>query len=225
MGLLDMVCRIGMALVAGGIIGAEREATHRPAGLRTHMLVALGAALVMMLGDYAFTVYQGRASVDPTRLGAQVVSGIGFLGAGTIMREGLTIRGLTTAASLWAVACVGLAAGAGFYQGAALGTLMILVTLYVLERIQERVMRNRPSLLSIVVSCRDTSQILVEVTGLATQYRAEINDFSVDRTDEGYKLTFKLRLAPGRDRGRESAELLAALSGVPGIQHLDTQCL
>lgn len=225
MGMLTIVCRIGMALLAGGVIGAEREATHRPAGLRTHMLVALGAALVMMLGDYAFVVYQGRAAVDPTRLGAQVVSGIGFLGAGTIMREGLTVRGLTTAASLWAVACVGLAAGAGFYAGAILGTLMILVTLYVLERIQERVMRNRSSLLSIVVCCRDASQMLVKITELTAQHNAEINDFSVDRTDEGYKLIFKVRLAPGRGRGQAGTALLTALSDMPDIRHLDTQYL
>ena len=223
MGLLTIVCRIGMALLAGGVIGAEREAMHRPAGLRTHMLVALGAALVMMLGDYAFEMYQGRASIDPTRMGAQVVSGIGFLGAGTIMREGLTVRGLTTAASLWAVACVGLAAGAGFYAGAILSTLMILVTLYVLERIQKHVMRNRSSLLSIVVCCRDASQILVEVTELASMHDAEVNDFSVDRLEEGYKLTFKLRLAPGHNHGHRNAELLTALADMTDIEHLDTR--
>ena len=90
MALQDIMLRLGLAILAGGVIGAEREAMRRPAGLRTHMLVAVGAALVMLLGEYVFEMYEGRADVDPTRLGAQVISGIGFLGAGTIMREGLS---------------------------------------------------------------------------------------------------------------------------------------
>lgn len=112
MRVLETAMRISLSLSIGGVIGWERESSHRPAGMRTHMLVAVGSATVMIIGDYSHKIYGG----DATRLGAQVVSGIGFLGAGTIMKEGSTVKGLTTAASVWAVACMGIAAGAGFYD-------------------------------------------------------------------------------------------------------------
>ena len=122
---LDAVIKMILAVVFSGVIGYEREHSHRPAGFRTHILVAVGSALVMMTSKYVFLEYQGLVNVDPTRLGAQVISGIGFLGAGTILREGFSVKGLTTAASLWAVSCIGLAVGAGYYLGAFITTLFI----------------------------------------------------------------------------------------------------
>src|SRR6266516_1269438 len=109
----DTVLRVVVAAALGGAIGLERELDEKAAGLRTHVLVSLGAALFTLVGAYGFSEFP-RTSLDPSRIAAQVVTGIGFLGAGVIFRQGFTIRGLTTAASLWLVAAVGLAAGAGY---------------------------------------------------------------------------------------------------------------
>ena len=129
--------RVALAAILGGVIGYERQLSHRPAGLRTHILVAVGASLVMCTSEY---VVLRMGGTDVTRMGAQVISGIGFLGAGTILREGFTVKGLTTAASLWAVSCVGLAAGIGFWSGALIATAVIYLTLGFLGR-----MRNKRS--------------------------------------------------------------------------------
>ena len=108
---LDSAFKLVLAAVCGGFIGYERQHSHRPAGFRTHILVAVGAALVMITSSFLTDQYQEVMQIDPTRMSAQVISGIGFLGAGTILREGFSVKGLTTAASLWAVSCVGIAVG------------------------------------------------------------------------------------------------------------------
>lgn len=130
--------RLLLAALLGGVIGYEREHAHRPAGLRTHILVAVGSALVMCTSTFIFQIYYDMFSVsgspDPARLGAQVISGVGFLGAGTILRDGFSVKGLTTAASLWAVSCVGLAVGIGFWPGALVATGVIYVTLNLLSK-------------------------------------------------------------------------------------------
>ncbi|NLK36625.1 MAG: MgtC/SapB family protein [Epulopiscium sp.] len=116
-------------------IGWEREQIQRPAGIRTHLLVGLSSALVMLTSEFLLMEYNGTVVFDPTRLGAQVISGIGFLGAGTIIKEGYNVKGLTTAASLWSVACIGLAAGCGFYYGAILLTIIILIALQFMRQV------------------------------------------------------------------------------------------
>ena len=136
------IFRLVLACILGGIIGYEREKTNRPAGFRTHILVCVGAALIMSTSEYMFNIYAGKTNLDPARLGAQVISGIGFLGAGTIIREGYNVRGLTTAASLWAVSCVGLAAGIGFYGGAIAATALIYITLILLKRFEDHLARK-----------------------------------------------------------------------------------
>lgn len=132
----ELIFRLLLALVLGGLVGFERENLHRPAGFRTHILVCVGAALVMITSEFLFNKYSGLTNADPARLGAQVISGIGFLGAGTIMKEGVTVKGLTTAASLWAVSCVGIAVGIGFYVAAIAATVIIYITLISLKRMQ-----------------------------------------------------------------------------------------
>lgn len=131
---VDSLLKLSLASLFGGFIGYEREQSHRPAGFRTHILVAVGSALVMLTSTYIFEIFKGQTNMDPARLGAQVISGIGFLGAGTILREGFSIKGLTTAASLWAVSCIGLAVGVGYYEGALIATLVIYVTLNYLKK-------------------------------------------------------------------------------------------
>jgi putative Mg2+ transporter-C (MgtC) family protein len=139
MGLqIELGLRLTAGLVLGAIIGFERELQRQPAGFRTHSLVALGAALFTIVSAYGFT----GPMVDPTRIAAQIVSGIGFIGAGTILQHRGNIRGLTTAASLWSVAAIGTAAGAGLLIMAVVGTLLILIVLAVLDRIEAFVTRR-----------------------------------------------------------------------------------
>ena len=135
---IELGLRLTMGLVLGAVIGFERELHRQPAGFRTHSLVSLGAALFTIVSAYAFT----GPSVDPTRIAAQIVSGIGFIGAGTILQHRGSVRGLTTAASLWSVAAIGTAAGAGLTIMAVIGTLLILVVLAVLDRIEAFVTRR-----------------------------------------------------------------------------------
>lgn len=143
----EMILRLVMAAFLGGLIGFERERLSWAAGLRTHMLVCLGASLIMMVSQYAFheVVKSGLITLDPSRVAAQVVSGIGFLGAGTILFQKNVIRGLTTAASLWAVAAVGLAVGGGLYLSAMSTTALILLILAGLKPIENRFMRKHQS--------------------------------------------------------------------------------
>jgi putative Mg2+ transporter-C (MgtC) family protein len=129
---LDLGLRLTVGLVLGAIIGFERELHRQPAGFRTHSLVALGAALFTVVSAFGFS----GELVDPTRIAAQIVSGIGFIGAGTILQYRGHIRGLTTAASLWAVAAIGTAAGAGLYMVAVIGTVLVLVILSLLDSVE-----------------------------------------------------------------------------------------
>ena len=125
--MVSMLVRVVLAILIGGIIGMERGRKNSQAGLRTYILVCLGATLVMMTNQFVYVVYNVS---DPVRLGAQVISGIGFLGAGTIMMKGRSqIKGLTTAAGLWTAACLGLTIGVGFYEGAIIGASAIMFTI------------------------------------------------------------------------------------------------
>jgi putative Mg2+ transporter-C (MgtC) family protein len=137
--ILKMAVRLVLAVVLGGVIGYEREHTQRPAGFRTHIVVCVAAALVMEISDFIFQHYHSFVNMDPARLGAQVISGIGFLGAGTIIRDGFSVKGLTTAASLWAVSCIGLAVGIGFCSGAIVATAIIYITLLTLKRFEHTI--------------------------------------------------------------------------------------
>jgi len=127
----EVLLRLALAAALGGAIGIERELREQDAGFRTHMLVSVGSALFTIAGAYGFRDFHG--SFDPTRVAAQIVTGIGFLGAGAIIRQGLSVRGLTTAATLWVVAAVGLTAGAGYYSAAVITTGLVLFTLWPLR--------------------------------------------------------------------------------------------
>lgn len=130
---LQLAGRLVVGLALGALIGFERELHRQPAGFRTHALVALGSALFTVVSAYGFP----GSGNDPTRIAAQIVSGIGFIGAGTILQHRGNIRGLTTAASLWSVAAVGMAAGAGLLVMASIGAALILVVLYLLDRVED----------------------------------------------------------------------------------------
>jgi putative Mg2+ transporter-C (MgtC) family protein len=137
---IELGWRLALGLVLGAVIGFERELHRQPAGFRTHSLVAVGSALFTIISAHGFAA----SVVDPTRIAAQIVSGIGFIGAGTILQHRGNVRGLTTAASLWSVAAIGMAAGAGMTVTAIIGTVLILVVLAVLDRVEalaRRIMR------------------------------------------------------------------------------------
>ncbi len=137
---LAVLLRIATAFLLGGLLGMERGLKQRPAGLRTYMLVSMGACIIMMTNQYMVQVF---GTGDVARMGAQVVSGIGFLGAGTIMvTRNNQVRGLTTAAGLWAAAGVGLATGIGFYEAAIIGALAIFITLSLLSNLDDRMHRK-----------------------------------------------------------------------------------
>ena len=151
-----VLLRLSVAAVLGGAIGMERELRERQAGLRTHLLVSVGAALFTLVSAYGFREFlvEGGAVVraDPARIAAQVVTGVGFLGAGAIIRQGLSVRGLTTAATLWLVAAIGMAAGAGYYSAALFATGGALVTLGPLRIIAYRLLsRYRPEVDRLIV--------------------------------------------------------------------------
>jgi putative Mg2+ transporter-C (MgtC) family protein len=150
----SVTVRLAVAAGLGGAVGLERELRERQAGLRTHLVVCVGAALFTLVSAYGFrdVVEQGRIVVDPTRIAAQIVSGIGFLGAGAIIRQGLSVRGLTTAATLWLVAAIGMAVGAGFYSGAVVATVGALFTLGPLRVVAFKIIRRwRPDVDRLVV--------------------------------------------------------------------------
>ncbi len=172
---LEAVLKLVFAIVCSGIIGYEREHSHRPAGFRTHILVAVGSALVMMTSAFVFREYEGITNVDPTRLGAQVISGIGFLGAGTILREGFSVKGLTTAASLWAVSCIGLAVGAGYYVGAVVATLFIYLTLNTFKRF---IARSSPSK-NIYIEAENMSKQAAEIGAIVKRYGGNLHTLEV----------------------------------------------
>jgi putative Mg2+ transporter-C (MgtC) family protein len=134
---LTIVLRLLLSALLGGLVGLERELYGRAAGFRTHILVSVGSTLLMLVSIHIANVWSG-STADPARIAAQVVTGIGFLGAGTIIRERTAVRGLTTAASIWTIAAVGLSVGVGFYYAAIVTTIIVLITLYIFSRLERK---------------------------------------------------------------------------------------
>lgn len=135
----QVILRLILSVFLSSLVGLERQIHRRAAGLRTHILVCLGSCLIMLTSLYVFDIYKDKAPLDPARIAAGVITGIGFLGAGTIIREREGIRGLTTAASLWLVAGVGLAVGIGFYLAGVISTILALFVLFFLRYIEEKI--------------------------------------------------------------------------------------
>ena len=205
----EVLLRLFVAAVLGGAIGLERELRERQAGLRTHLVVGVGAALFTLVSAYGFSKFDGK--VDPTRIAAQIVTGIGFLGAGAIIRQGLSVRGLTTAASLWLVAAIGMAAGAGYWDGALIATLGALLTLGPLRVVAFR-------MLSRFRAARD--RLLVEIPAggspgpiIDAIERAGGRVVSLDVTQEGERrsVAADVELPPGT----------AAVGVVAGVAEVD----
>ena len=209
---LAVALRIFAAVIVGGILGLERGMKNRPAGLRTYMLVCVGACVVMLTNQY---IYQVFGSGDPVRMGAQVVSGIGFLGAGTIIvTRRNQIKGLTTAAGLWSAAGVGLALGVGFYEAAIAGTVAVFFVMTLLQRMDNKLHRRSRRL-----------EAYIELSGISlgdflrTMREAEIEVSDVQR-ESGEEETDGVRAYVATLKGQKRqnhAELMAKVLEVPGV--------
>jgi len=207
----EVAARLLMAMVLGGVIGFEREIGNRPAGFRTHTLVCVGSTLVMLTSQYLFEAYSGIVNLDPARLGAQVISGIGFLGAGTIIKYGPHVRGLTTAASLWVVACVGLAIGAGFYWGAITATVLVYITLILLKKVEKIFVRDVGTI-EINLGLENKPGQIAKVTDVMGRLSVQIKDIRMihnedEDEDTWTKAKFYVRLPAGMHKDTLMAEL------------------
>ncbi len=218
--LLSVSFRLVLAVFFGGIIGLERGINRHPAGFRTHILVCVGSTLAMLTNMYIFDIW-GNVT-DPVRLGAQVITGVGFLGAGTILLTGRNhIRGLTTAAGLWASACLGLAIGAGFYEGALGGAVAIFISLALLPRMENYAYRHS-----------DILNLYVEVASLGA-YRDVMKAFRVSEisvyestlergdvlTPNGVAFVISLKV-PRRMKTIDVLEMIEGFNGVTLVEEL-----
>jgi len=196
----DMVIRLCLGFVAGAIIGFERSSKRQVAGLRTHILIATGATLLMLLSIYLPQHYHPLKTGDPGRIAAQVVSGIGFLGAGAIIRLGNNVRGLTTAASLWFVAAVGLAIGSGMFLIAGIAEMLSIITLLVLDRIEKKIFpTGRFKMLEIFY--KENTASTKEALDIIKASGIEIQSIDVNQgpKDKGTKLRLLIRIQNSAD--------------------------
>lgn len=186
---LEMAGRHSIAAVFGGLIGLERELHHQPAGLRTHRIVSIGSCLIMLVSIHMAELGPGRG--DPGRIAAQVVAGVGFLGAGAIMRSGLSVRGLTTAACLWTVAGIGLAAGCGFWKAAVAATALGLVSTYIFQKIELRMSKGR-YLRKFVVHARDSATLVSNLEAILQKSNVAVREVDIQRDLVEKKLTVSI---------------------------------
>lgn len=211
----EIIIRLLLAAMLGGSIGFERESTNRPAGFRTHILVCTGAALVMVTSEYLVRKYT-IAAADPSRLGAQVISGIGFLGAGTIIRDGFNVRGLTTAASLWTVSCVGIAVGSGFYVGAIAATILIFLTLITLKKAERRFAKRNRYRTFIVESANVNGQV-GNVCSLMESQGIDIKNIKLYKSKDNDQMIKVLVKLPGSTIDMQMLSDLQAIEGVKKV--------
>jgi putative Mg2+ transporter-C (MgtC) family protein len=218
----EVLARLGVAAGLTGAIGLERELRERAAGLRTHMLVGIGSALFTIVSAYGWTDFGFSTAsgvvFDPTRIAAQIVTGIGFLGAGAIIRQGLAVRGLTTAASLWIVAAIGMAAGAGYFSAALIATGIVLVGLGPFRWLEGATtlgrFRRAGRALEIDLTPEHT---IAEPLGVIDQRRVRVSrvQFEDVRDRRRLRVELDLPLGPAEER---LVEDLASLEGVVAVR-------
>lgn len=210
-GILTSVFRISLSVICGGILGVERGKENQAAGMRTYMLVCLGATLVMLTGEYMFTEYN---TGDPARLGAQVISGIGFLGAGSIIVEGKTrVKGLTTAAGLWAAACIGLAIGIGYYAGGIISTVAVYLVISKFRSISDHFTHN-DMWMRIYVEFKEIKD-LQEIYTAATSFGLQVGDVMMNNPQNSgiYNAILSLKLPDDRS----NAQVIYFLKKIQGV--------
>jgi putative Mg2+ transporter-C (MgtC) family protein len=218
--IYSIAIRLSLAIVLGGIIGLERGATRHPAGFRTHILVCMGAALAMLTNQFIYDTFS--TVVDPARMGAQVITGVGFLGVGTILvTANKKIKGLTTAAGLWASACLGLAAGIGFYDGAVLGGIAVFVSLALLPKV-ENFFYLRSGVISVYVEVTDFHGFKAFMESLQAHKVTVIEtDLSQPNplTPDGIAFVLSLKLP----RGQRAAQIIETLSEPETVTYIEVQ--
>jgi putative Mg2+ transporter-C (MgtC) family protein len=218
---LGVAAKLLLTLLACGAIGLERERHDRPAGLRTHILVGLGACLMMIISEafplkYAAATGDSILRLDPARTAAQIISGVGFLGAGVILKEGVSVQGLTTAASLWLVAGLGMALGMGLVGPAALTTLIALFSLIVLKKLEPVLRKNR--YLQLTLMSQQRENLLTELEAIFARNRLRIANFDADYDLENQQIRYDFVLTQHHRRiGQELSNQIMALDGIKRI--------
>jgi putative Mg2+ transporter-C (MgtC) family protein len=210
-----IVFRLVLSAILSGVIGFEREFHGRAAGFRTHILLCVGSTLIMLTSIHIFDVYSGRVPIDPARLAAGVVTGIGFMGAGTIMRYKASVRGLTTATSLWVAAGIGLAVGSGLYFGAIVTTLIAVIALMFFSRL-EHVMIRKNWYKTVVIETKDGLEQLKRIRETLSEYGSEINDLEADRSKDGTHMILKFGLK--LTTNLHNAQLIEDIARVEGVK-------
>lgn len=219
----EVLGRLALAAALGAILGFERELRDREAGLRTHLLVSLGSALFTIVSAYGFREFLTSGGnvvrIDPTRIAAQIVTGIGFLGAGAIIRQGLSIRGLTTAATLWVVAAIGLAAGAGYYSAALIATAVALVALGPLRSVGYRLTRRFRGESGLLLVQLPAGQ---SPAGVIDAVDPEASIETIEVRQEGDRRTLELTVElPREEQARELVARVAEVDGVVAVRWAD----
>ncbi|MGL5207255.1 MAG: MgtC/SapB family protein [Acidaminococcaceae bacterium] len=210
----QMLMRLFLAAFLGGIVGIERGSGDRPAGLRTHVLVCTGSALIMVVSMYAFDDFD--VPRDPGRIAAQVVSGIGFLGAGTILHEGLTVRGLTTAASLWMVAAIGLAIGGGMIKIGIASTIIMLITLVVFHGWEKKFPgATRTERRYIHIVAHNNSDAVSEILKYLTDQKVKVRNINLKNDDLQDTVSLELFLKINKDL--DTNAIIAGLQAIDGV--------
>lgn len=217
----DIVLRLLVAAVLGGLVGYERERNNQPAGLRTHIILVVGAALAMVLSvNLAMQFKPLVPNGDPARLAAQVISGIGFLGVGAIIRYGPNVKGLTTATSMWSMAIVGLAVGLGYYLAATFTTGLLLVTLIAINFIEKRFIRHLV-LSQIAITTVDKREMLNKIRSVIEKHAVLQPSLSIrkDLHNKRSKITLRFKLR----EGQTVDGLLEDLTELDGIRSINLE--
>lgn len=213
------VCiKLLLSILCGGVIGLERGFKGQAAGFRTHILVCTGACITMLTGQYINAVIVSTA--DPARLGAQVISGIGFLGAGTIISTQFNrVRGLTTAAGLWAAACIGLALGVGFYEAAVGGTLVVVLAI-VAFRYVDQVFYSRSPVLSVYIEMENMDCVR-NLLRIIRENDMKISTLEMERPKSGAKKAVGVFLSVKKNNRKDNIDMLEILSGTEGVSFIE----
>lgn len=217
----QIILRVLVAAVLGAVVGFERERQDQPAGLRTHMILVIGATLAMVLSvNVGYLYARPGTPSDPARLAAQVISGIGFLGAGAILRYGYTVKGLTTATSLWTMAIVGMTVGAGYYLIGVFATLLMLVVLALLNVIENRFVRTAISRF-IQIEADYHKGVVRSIRRIVEIYAESLASFSIQKHFKNKRLRIQVVARISRDQTLE--ELIEALSDIEGVRNLKVE--
>jgi len=218
---VQIILRILVGAVLGAVVGFERERQDQPAGLRTHMILVIGATLAMVLSvNLGYLYARPGTPADPARLAAQVISGIGFLGAGAILRYGFTVKGLTTATSLWTMAIVGMAVGAGYYLIGVVTTALMLVVLVLLNIFENRFVRTTVTRF-ISIEADYHKGVVKSVRSIVQESVDSLVSFNIQKHVKSKRLRIQVVAQISRDQTLE--ELIEVLSDIEGVRNLKVE--